>query len=231
MNIAIGIGIAIIYTVLSLGYVSYVMIKNDGEKKENNKIKFGDLISYIKLNKWVLIGHIVLLVLVCALSVELNLVFKQNLLIHNVKIIVLILFLTSIAMIDRKLQIIPNKLLLVAVGARLIIYLITWLTTRAGLIALFKDDLMGLLMIFIFAVAVLIFAKNSIGMGDIKLLMVMAMYQGYAGVFASIFLSLFLTSVVGICLIIARKKKRKDAVPFGPFLLAGTFISVVLFGM
>lgn len=231
MDIAICIGIAVVYTILSLIYVSYVMVNNDKEKKENKKILFGDLIAYMKSNKWVLIGHIVLLVLVCALSVELNLVFTENLLIHNVKIIVLMLFLTSIAMIDRKLRIIPNKLLLVAVGARLIIYLITWLTTKVGLIALFKDDIMGLLMIFIFAVAVLIFAKNSIGMGDIKLLMVMAMYQGYAGVFASIFLSLFLTSVIGIGLIIGRKKSRKDEVPFGPFLLAGTFISVALCGM
>ena len=73
--------------------------------------------------------------------------------------------------------------------------------------------------------------KNSVGAGDMKLFVVMGLLLGMHGIWGAIFASLIVSFVVAIVLLVSKKKTRKDAIPFGPALVVGTFLSVFLTGM
>lgn len=64
------------------------------------------------------------------------------------------------------------------------------------------------------------------GTGDILLGILMGILLGMPNVLVGLFFAFVLGSIVGIILISTKKKTLKDAVPFGPFLVAGTFIAL-----
>jgi leader peptidase (prepilin peptidase)/N-methyltransferase len=74
---------------------------------------------------------------------------------------------------------------------------------------------------------------RGMGMGDVKLSFSLGLFLGWLGwgqVFLGGFLSFLLGAVVGVALIATKVKSRKDHVPFGPFLAAGTLITVLWAG-
>lgn len=61
------------------------------------------------------------------------------------------------------------------------------------------------------------------GGGDVKLAFLMGLLLGWPIILLALFLSFILGSVIGVSLILLGKKKARDAIPFGPFLIIGTF--------
>lgn len=81
---------------------------------------------------------------------------------------------------------------------------------------------------FLYLVAILaplIFKKEAMGGGDIKLAAFMGLYLG-GYVFIALFIGFFLGAVVGIILMATGKRSAKDMIPFGPFLASGAVITV-----
>ncbi|MBI3963478.1 MAG: prepilin peptidase [Candidatus Kerfeldbacteria bacterium] len=68
-----------------------------------------------------------------------------------------------------------------------------------------------------------------IGGGDIRLGALMGVLLGVAGVAAALFLAYLSGAVVSIGLVLFRRKRWKSMVPFGTFLTAATFVTL-LFG-
>ena len=73
--------------------------------------------------------------------------------------------------------------------------------------------------------------KGGIGMGDIKLFSVMALFLSIDGLIPAVIFSFIISFFVAIYSLISRKKTKKDAIPFGPSLLIGTYLSIFLCGM
>ena len=72
---------------------------------------------------------------------------------------------------------------------------------------------------------------GGMGFGDVKLAGVLGMYTGWLGAGAwavGLFLGFFLGGAFGIALIVAKRGGRKTAVPFGPFMLLGALVAVLL---
>ena len=65
------------------------------------------------------------------------------------------------------------------------------------------------------------------GMGDAKLVLFMGLFLGWPKIVLAIFLSFILGSIISLILIASKKKDIKSAIPFGPFLILGTFISLL----
>ena len=77
-----------------------------------------------------------------------------------------------------------------------------------------------------FLAIVLISREKWMGMGDVKLGFLMGLLLGWPDVIAALFLAVFIGAIIGIGLIIMGKKGMKSEVPFGPFLVTGTFIAL-----
>ena len=68
--------------------------------------------------------------------------------------------------------------------------------------------------------------QQWMGAGDILLGAFMGIFLGFPKIILALFLAFIIGSIVSIILLGLKKKTLKDAVPFGPFLLAATWISV-----
>ena len=65
------------------------------------------------------------------------------------------------------------------------------------------------------------------GFGDVKLAVLMGLLLGTEKVLAAIFSAFFFGAIIGIILMINKKKGLKSEIPFGPFLISGTFLAML----
>ncbi len=98
----------------------------------------------------------------------------------------------------------------------------------------FRDSLLGLLagggsLYLVGLIYYLLKKKEGMGGGDIKLLAMIGALLGWKGVLFTIFFSSALGTVVGLILMLSRKKDMTLAIPFGPFLSIAA-ISYIFFG-
>lgn len=64
------------------------------------------------------------------------------------------------------------------------------------------------------------------GVGDVKLALLMGLMLGFPRVVAALFFAFFVGAAFGLFLVFFGKKQWKSEVPFGPFLVAGTFFAL-----
>jgi leader peptidase (prepilin peptidase)/N-methyltransferase len=64
------------------------------------------------------------------------------------------------------------------------------------------------------------------GFGDVKFAILMGLLLGFSNVLVALFLAFFFGAIIGVILMIGKKKGLKSEIPFGPFLILGTFISL-----
>ena len=71
------------------------------------------------------------------------------------------------------------------------------------------------------------FKKEAMGAGDIKLAAAIGANIPLPEALLSFFIAVALGSVIGVTLIILKKKGRRDYVPFGPMLVVGAFAAII----
>jgi prepilin signal peptidase PulO-like enzyme (type II secretory pathway) len=76
-----------------------------------------------------------------------------------------------------------------------------------------------------FLVIFLISRGKWLGFGDVKLALFMGLFLGFPNILVALFLAFFIGAIIGLGLILGKKKTLKSEVPFGPFLVAGIFIA------
>jgi leader peptidase (prepilin peptidase) / N-methyltransferase len=92
------------------------------------------------------------------------------------------------------------------------------------------DALIGLAIFggFFFAIAFLV--PRGMGMGDVRLALLLGTFLGYLGgagfVLLGMFMSFLAGGVIGILVAAITKGGRKMKIPFGPFLALGTLIAI-----
>ncbi len=128
-------------------------------------------------------------------------------------------FLVIIFVFDLKHYIIPDRVIypaiLIAFFYRLLFYFRDWHYLLSGLgAALF------------FLIIVLITRGKGMGIGDIKLALFMGFLLGYPNILIALFLAFLIGAIIGVALVLLKKKGMKSEVPFGPFLVLGTFLAL-----
>ena len=78
--------------------------------------------------------------------------------------------------------------------------------------------------------AAMFFASRGkwMGFGDVKLAFFMGLFLGWPDILVGLFAAFMLGGIMGMGLIAYGKKTMKSQVPFGPFLVTGTFIAMFL---
>ncbi|PJA84391.1 MAG: hypothetical protein CO144_01935 [Candidatus Nealsonbacteria bacterium CG_4_9_14_3_um_filter_35_11] len=65
-----------------------------------------------------------------------------------------------------------------------------------------------------------------LGFGDVKLAFFMGLFLGFPDILVALFLAFLIGAMIGLGLIIFKKKGLKSEIPFGPFLITGTLIAL-----
>ena len=64
------------------------------------------------------------------------------------------------------------------------------------------------------------------GFGDVKLMGALGLYFGLSNIIVITLLSFLIGAVLSIILLATKIKKMDEYIPFGPFIVLGTFISI-----
>ena len=78
-----------------------------------------------------------------------------------------------------------------------------------------------------FAVIFFMSGGKWIGFGDVKFAFFMGLFLGWPGIIVGLFLAWIMGGIIAVGLLVMGKAKMKSAIPFGPFLVAGTFFSLL----
>jgi len=131
--------------------------------------------------------------------------------------------LIIIAFIDLNEQIVPDVISLpgIAIGFIISFFVpyISFINSALGILA------GGGIILVIAMGGSAIFKKEAMGGGDVKLAAMIGAFLGWKYIIISLFLGFFTGALAGIFLIMAKIKKKEDAVPFGPFIILGSFIT------
>ena len=142
---------------------------------------------------------------------------------------VLFAALLAISVIDLEHYIVPNRILIPLTAAALPLLALTVLDPDARLADFVRCLLGGVVGLSVMFVLNLI-SPRGMGMGDVKMSFPLGLYLGFLGwghVVLGFFTAFLLGAVVGVALIALGRRGRKDSVPFGPFLAAGTVVATL----
>lgn len=217
MNLAILIILTVIGTFIGFIYeksIANLRIKRHLRKQIRNHIIY------------FLISGVLLIILDCVLDIR-----YSNRLIDNIRLLIMLIILVPVAAIDYKKKIIENKVILISLGIRVIMLIAEFILDSRQAVINLKSMGLGFVLVLLMAIIGIFIIKNGFGMGDIKLMFIMILYLGFASSFSAIFMSLVLSMIASIYLLVKKEKSKKDTIPFAPFILLGTYVSVILTGM
>ena len=85
--------------------------------------------------------------------------------------------------------------------------------------------LVGIVTLFFFLFLVLVTRFKGMGLGDVKLAFLMGLFLGFPKTLVALFLAFLTGALAGVILILLGKKKLKSRIPFGPFLVLGSWLA------
>lgn len=132
-------------------------------------------------------------------------------------------FLIVVLVYDLKHYIIPDRVIFPAIAIAAIYDV--W-RSDLPIIDIWRSDLFASAFgaAGFFLTIVLISRGKWMGIGDIKLAFLMGLVLGWPNILVALFLAFLMGGAVGAGLIALKKKGLKSELPFGPFLIAGTYL-------
>lgn len=166
----------------------------------------------------VLTGILVLLVFI-----------KYQMSLESVKFIILTFLLVVLSFIDIDHFWLPDKITL----PMIVIGILLSFVTNIGILgSIYGAIFYSLPLLLMYLIGEYILKKDIMGFGDVKLAAGIGAFIGYNtfnDVYWFFMISCLLGSVIGVGLILAKIKTRKDLVPFGPYLAVAGYI-IALYG-
>ena len=146
-----------------------------------------------------------------------------------IKYLIVTPLLISAFAIDYKEQIIPNRLTLTLFEVGLLFAFIE----GTGSLSLLLDRLLGLaigggIFLIITLIGGLIAGKEAMGFGDVKLMGALGIIFGAYNIVIISILAFLLAAIISIILIVSKKKKSNEYIPFGPFIVLATFLVIFI---
>lgn len=218
VNIFVSVGVTVISLLISAVLLKYHKIK-----------KAKTLRALLPEKRSQFIFGTAMIVTVFAVTVFLLTIYKTDW-IFNAKRILLCSVLWALAYIDYKHYIIPNRFLAVLFVSRCVILLAEVIKSGKEIRQELLSNLIACLGVILIFVLMRLIVKNGIGFGDIKLYSVIGIFLGIQGTVTVVFISFLVSFVASLFLLISKRKNKKDQIAFAPFILAGTILSVILFG-
>lgn len=144
-----------------------------------------------------------------------------------IKYAILTPLLLSAFVIDYRLQIIPNRLNLTIFEIGIIFTFLYGLSDIAISINMFLGMLAGGgIFLLITLVGGLIYGKEAMGFGDVKLMGALGLFFGLSNIIIITLVSFLIGAVLSIGLLATKIKKSDEYIPFGPFIVIATYISM-----
>lgn len=133
----------------------------------------------------------------------------------------------SAAIIDCKLHIIPNSLVLFLVFSRLLVLVYEFIFGSFTMLNLISS-ILGCGLCFVVLLGMDKVFQGGIGKGDVKFLSALGFANGVYAVFSVLLLALICCILVSAVLLVLKKVTMKDHLPFGPYIWMGYLCMIFL---
>ncbi len=136
----------------------------------------------------------------------------------------------TLAAVDIRTQRLPDSITLPSYPVAIALLGIAALFVPQGLRHLLVA-LAGMAGLYAFYLVLWLISPKGLGFGDVKFAGVLGLYLGWLGVdalLAGAFLGFLLAGVYGAAAIVAGRATRKTQVPFGPFMIAGALLAILV---
>ncbi len=144
--------------------------------------------------------------------------------IELIYLLAVLFFLILIFVYDLKHYIIPDFATFSLIGISLA-YL-SYISFLEKSVSFLMYGALSALVVFFFFFSLFYFTKGKgMGFGDVKFVIFMGLFLGFPNIVVGLFISFFLGAIIGVGLIILKRKEMKSQVPFGPFLIIGTLMA------
>lgn len=150
--------------------------------------------------------------------------------INTVKFMVLTPMIISAFYIDYKKQIIPNRLTLTIFEVGLVFTFWQGISNLNIAISMLQGLVTGgAIFLVITVIGGLIFGKETMGFGDVKMMGALGLYFGFQGIIAVAIIAFLIAALFSIILLIIQKIRHKEIVEyiaFGPFIVISAFVVI-----
>ena len=223
------IGFYLLAAILGLGVGQFVDWMNE-RLPENKRVFSRDIFRKYKIEFkpnyiLMLITATIYATLIYKFGIKDSFIGNLNL----IKYLILAPMLLATFVIDYKKQIIPNRLNLTMFEIGIVIAFLYGISN----IAITIDMLLGMVAgIAIFLVISLIgslfYGKGAMGLGDIKFIGALGLYFGLANITIISIVAFLIGAIVGVILLISKRKNTDEYMSFGPFIVIAAFISIFI---
>lgn len=149
--------------------------------------------------------------------------------IYNLFLWIVFCFLIVIFVYDLKHYLVADKIVYPAIIVSLVFNAYLW--ASSGQFAVFTSAIVAALIVSgIFGIIILISKGKWMGIGDVKIGILMGLILGLPPILIALFLAFLSGAIVSVILLILKKKNLKSEIPFGPFLVLATIISIFFGG-
>jgi leader peptidase (prepilin peptidase)/N-methyltransferase len=135
--------------------------------------------------------------------------------------------------IDLEHGLILNKVVYPGMVVALLLSLLpqSWLTREIWLTQIVKPGIasaaLGGAIGFAIPLVIALAYRGGMGWGDVKLALLIGLATGFPQVILALIMGAILGGIVAVALLVARRKKRREAIPFGPFLAVAAMATLV----
>ena len=146
-------------------------------------------------------------------------IYNFQFLIKFILTLLIIVFLVFSTVFDLKYMILPDFSTFILVGCSIFLML-----SRSGGTPL-QNITASLVSAGFLLILNLITKGKGMGMGDVKLAIFMGLFLGFPKIIVAFYVAFIVGAIIGVLLMVFKKAKKKTQIPFGPFLILGTFVS------
>lgn len=171
---------------------------------------------------------LILVALAAEIALAAEFTFFSYGILKSIRYLLLTGVLFLIAWIDQHEKKIPNRLLLFLLGGRAFLLLLEWVLFLGMGLSLLISSALGMLLgggLFLLAHFI---SRGGVGMGDVKLFGVIGCYAGAGVIMPLVFLTVMVSAVYSIVMLLLKKIKLKEEIPFAPFVLIGTILTLAM---
>lgn len=136
-----------------------------------------------------------------------------------------------LAWIDARTHLLPNRI--IGPWYPVAVVLLVAAAALAGNWAGMVRTLAGGAALFVFYLLLHLVQRQGMGMGDVKLAGILGMYLGYLGwphLLLGTLVAFLLGAAAGVALIALRRAGLRTAVAFGPYMIGGTAVALLMAG-
>lgn len=132
----------------------------------------------------------------------------------------------ALTLTDLDHKLIPNRILFPSIGVAVVLLGLGALLD--GELPAYGRALLGAGVYFSVLLLIALIARGGFGFGDVKLAAFLGLYTAYLSwgqLAVALILPFIVGGVVSIFLLVTRIRGRKDAIPFGPYMVAGAYLA------